>query len=284
MVIADVFDTRSPTAWADAAAFLADQPDGTACERALASGLRADRVAYAFLGGYHAACDALMGPAPTPAMCVTETGPPHPRHIECRWSDGVVTGTKTYVTGGPLAQTLHVLCAADGAGDQRRLVVATVPAAADGVEVESLPPTSFVPEVPHGRVRFTNARPTTVVEDGWSAYVKPFRTVEDIHVNLAVAVYAARALHRHGGPAEDIDSLCAVVHALCDLSARSPKDPGNHRALAGVFALSSPIWERLTLPGEEGERWLRDRRLLRIAQSARDARRDAARAATSDGR
>ncbi len=276
------FTSTPPRPWADADAFLAAQPSGSGsgAERAVAAGLAADRVGYAFLSGYHAACDALMGRSTRPAMCVTEKGPPHPRHIECRWSDGVLNGTKTYVTGGPLAQTLHVLAVADGGEKTKRLVVATIAADARGVEIDSLPKTPFVPEVPHGRVRFVDAVPTAVVEDGWSGRVKPFRTVEDIHVTLAVGAYLAQALHRQGGANEDVDALCALIHSLSDLSRRPPSEPGTHRALAGVLALATPLWARATLTGDEGVRWQRDRRLLAVAQGARQARRDAAWVAT----
>ena len=275
-----IFAGAAPASWTEPRSFIDQLPDGTPADRALAAGLAADRVAYAFLGGYHAACDALMGPAPWPAMCVTENGPPHPRTIECRWHEGHLTGTKTFVTGGPHAQTLHVLAVEPGDTDLRKLVVATVDARASGVSIEPLPPSSFVPEVPHGRVVFDNAPADRVVVDGWSAYVKPFRTVEDIHVNLAVVTYLARAIVRCDGSAEDIDTLAAVVHALHALCTQDPKSPATHRSLSGAIAMGRSVSDRLELPNEEGERWQRDRRLLSIAEKARDARRQAAWAAT----
>lgn len=276
-----LFSTTPPPVWPNVATYVDALPSGSPADRALAAGLNADRVGYAFMGGYHAACDVLMPPAPWPAMCVTEAGPPHPRTIACRWVDGALTGTKTFVTGGPLAKTLHILAVA---GDQkpeagsRRLVVATIDSKAPGVIIEPLPPAGFVPEVPHGRVILTGAIPATVVEDGWARVVKPFRTVEDIHVTLAVLAYLTRAAHRHRGPVEDVEALAGVVHALHGLSAAPATRPGTHLALAGLLAVAAPIWARLQLEGEEGERWKRDQRLLTVAQKARVARRDAARA------
>ena len=298
--LSGVFDRSPPQPWSDARAFIdalfrqetgpelplasASNHEETprhSASRAVAGGLAADRVAYAFLAGYHAACDALVAPAAWPAICVTETGPPHPRNIACTWRDGHLDGTKTFVTGGPFAQTLHVLAVVDDGRPSssevpRSFVLATIAADAPGVEIEALPAAPFVPEVPHGRVVFRHAAPSCVRDDGWAGYVKPFRTVEDIHVTLAVAAYVARALHRHGGPAQDIDALLAVMSGLYGLAQQSASSPATHRGLAGVLALAAPIWSRTQLAGDEGERWTRDQRLLSIAAKARDARRQAA--------
>ncbi len=274
-----LFSTTPPHAWPDVSTFVDALPAGSPADRAFAAGLHADRVGYAFIGGYHAACDALMAPAPWPAMCVTESGPPHPRTIACRWADGALTGTKTFVTGGPLAKTLHILAVAGDEASEtvRPLVVATVDAKAPGVTIEPLPASGFVPEVPHGRVVLAGARPATIVEDGWARVVKPFRTVEDIHVTLAVLVYLTRAAHRHRSPPEDIEALAGLVHALHALSTAPSARPGTHLALAGLLTIAETIWPRLRLEGEEGERWDRDQRLLTIARKARLARLEAAR-------
>ncbi len=271
---------QAPTSWPNAESFVAAASPGPPADRAVAGGVMADRLAYAFLAGYHAACDAVMGPSPWPAMCVTEEGPPHPRNIACRYADGALHGVKNFVTGGPTAKTLHVLAVAGETKGQRELVVGTVTLPTEGAAIEALAPPPFVPELQHGRVRFSGAKVDSVVEDGWGARIKPFRTVEDLHVTMAIAAYLARTLHRHGGSAQDVEAVAGLVFALHALAAAPADSPVVHRALAGVDALLRPIVERTELPGEEGERWARDRRLLRVAQSAREARAAAARTAT----
>ncbi|MEL7372652.1 MAG: hypothetical protein AAFN74_27245, partial [Myxococcota bacterium] len=279
---AAMFDNIALTKADDLAAFVAAQSDDEPAVRALQGGLRADRAGFAFVAGYHAACDAVFGVASWPALCVTEQGPPHPRSIECRFENGALFGTKTYVTGGPLAQTLHVLARAEPFDDedQRRLIVATLRADAPGVGIDTMPPTSFVPEVPHGRVSFDGAVPDTVAENGWGGYVKPFRTVEDIHVTMSVLAYLSCALQRQGGAPSDVDAIAAVVTTLFTLAQTSPERAATHRVLAGAYALAESIWPRLRLTGEEGARWARDQKLLRIAQAARQARQKAAWART----
>ncbi|MEM7678572.1 MAG: acyl-CoA dehydrogenase family protein [Myxococcota bacterium] len=275
---ASMFEDVAPTTAVDALAFVAEQPSGDPATRALVGGLRADRVGFAFIAGYHAACERVFGTTLWPALCVTEQGPPHPRSIACRFEKGRLSGTKTYVTGGPLARTLFVLARAEPFDDrsQRRLVVASVRADAPGVSIEPMPPTSFVPEVPHGRVVLDGAVPDRIMENGWNHFVKPFRTIEDIHVTMAVFAYLGRALHRQKGAPSDVDAISAIVMTLLTIAGASAVEPATHRVLSGAYVLAESIWPRLQLKGEEGDRWIRDQKLLRIAQYARDARQKAA--------
>src|SRR5690349_23846938 len=50
--------------------------------------------------------------------------------------------------------------------------------------------------------------------DGYSQYVKPFRTVEDIHVQAAVLSYLMREGQRLGWPQGWIERLSALLAAL----------------------------------------------------------------------
>src|SRR5262245_7801337 len=75
-------------------------------QRALWSGFEADRLGYAFAGGYHAALGRLVDHARLPeakiSLAATESGGAHPRAIETRL-DGVgaelrLRGEKTFAT------------------------------------------------------------------------------------------------------------------------------------------------------------------------------------------
>jgi alkylation response protein AidB-like acyl-CoA dehydrogenase len=223
-------------------------------------------VGTAFLAGYRAAVEHLTG-VTSGSLAATEDGPVHPRTVATRLQDGRVTGRKRFVTGVPGAERLVVLALAGEDGDRRDLRAVVVPT--DRVEVRPLGPFPFVPEVPHAEVVLDGVPVESVIPgDGWADVVKPFRTVEDLHVLAAVLAYAASRAELGR------DDLCAVLASLAALAAlwrADPRDPTTHLALAGVFAHGAVDRVRWP-PGEEGERWTRDRPLLQVAQKARDAR------------
>ena len=67
-----------------------------------------------------------------------------------------------------------------------------------------MPPTRFVPEVPHAQVLMQDLRVSAsalLPHDGYDAYVKPFRTIEDLHVTLAVLAYLLREARVRHWPA-----------------------------------------------------------------------------------
>src|SRR5258706_8333879 len=66
-----------------------------------------------------------------------------------------------------------------------------------------MPDTKFVPEVPHAQLQFANLQvdeSAILPGDGYDQYVKPFRTVEDIHVQAAVLSYLMREGQRLAWP------------------------------------------------------------------------------------
>lgn len=243
--------------------------------RAREAGAAAQTVGQAFLGGYRAALTALTQDERPGALCVTEEGPPHPRAIACTWAGGRLTGTKRYVTGASTAEVLYVAARAGQDGDRAQLVVVAVDPSATGVTLEVQPPTPFVPDVDHAVVTFASA-PTgdPMPGDGWADVVKPFRTVEDVHVLTALAAWMAVRT----GDREAREDLEAALAALDALSRVDPSDPVGHLALAGVLRAVGPALERGGEALDAGARagWLRDRALLRVAGSAREARRQAA--------
>lgn len=144
--------------------------------------------------------------------------------------------------------------------------------------VTPLPPGPFVPEIPHAKVSFTEVRELERLPgDGWADYVRPFRTVEDVHVHAAFVAWLAANALRHGWPREAIGRASAILLALRELSDRDPSSPATHVALAGAIELTrslirdlEPAWA--SAPDEERARWERDRTLLDVAGKARAAR------------
>ena len=249
---------------------------GSTVERAVVGGARADRVGYAFALGYAAAVEALAG-AGNAALCVTEDGGNHPRAIETRLVDGRVTGTKAWASLADRADHLLVV-ARDGSDAAGRPRLRVVRVRRDDPGVSLVPTTTaFVPEIVHARLTLDGVPGDVLPGDGYDDYVKPFRTVEDIHVHGAVIGYLVGAARVHGFAHGVIERLAAVAAALVALGAADAKAPATHVALAGALATSSALIAELeaawqAVPDEEWQRWQRDRALLQVAGRARGER------------
>lgn len=262
-------------------AWFAAQPEDDPFLLAVRCGFAADRLGWAFAGGYQAAGRQLIGPLGGGlfALCATEATGNHPRAIQTRLEDGRLTGEKSFVTMGPAATTLVVIAReGEGADGRPRLKAAVVWPDTPGVTVSEGMTLPFVPEVPHGGLRLEGAAPVRVLEgDGYAAYLKPFRTIEDTHVNAALLGHLVQVGRRNGWPAETIESLLVMISALRPIAA-APHDPLGHRILGGVLAqLASVLDQDLPMEPEVAARWQRDRALLKIAGKARQARLDRAR-------
>jgi acyl-CoA dehydrogenase len=286
-----VLDARPPTAdtlatwWAATTAIRA--PFDAPVDRAIVGGAWADRLGFAFAGGYQAALQALVPEhGGIGALCVTEAKGNAPKHVETtlvRTGDHYeLTGKKKWATAAPLAT--HLLVAATiGTDDEgrNRIRLVRVPSDAQGVTlVASSAP--FVPEIPHAEVTLDKVvvREADVLPgDGYSEYVKPFRTVEDAHVHAALVGYLIGVARRHSFVRELVEQLVAAAIAVRGIALADPKSPMTHFALAGSLAQIGKLVAELerawdAAPDDEHARWKRDRPLLNVAQSARTTRRE----------
>ena len=264
----------------------------TPFEAAVKVAATVDRLGFAFAVGYPAALEQMVTGVELPcALCVTEAKGNSPRAIETtlerRGDRFELRGTKTFVTFGNLAETLLIVARVGAKPDGRPdLVVVQIPAVRKGVELQDLPATPFVPEVPHTSVRLDGVE---VLEserlpgDGYLNYVKPFRTIEDIHVVGATLGYLVGLARRTQSSATLIAELSADLVALDGLRGGHPLDPRVHIALHDVYQsvtrlVGSEDFARLLdgAPEDERERWERDRALLQVASRAREARFDKA--------
>ena len=253
-------------------------------DRALAGGLAADRVAWAFASGYQAATEQLFGLGGPSALCATEKEGAHPRHIATSLTpegDALrLRGRKRFVTLGPAARSLYVIASRGVEADRNDLVVVRV-APGDGVRCEALPPFPFVPEIPHGRLELDLlVEPAAVLPgDGYLDYLKPFRTVEDIHVVAALTGHLLGLARRFGMAHATVEALLAEATTLRALASEDPRDVALHLALAGALAqferIASSI-DRDRLEPSIRQGWDRDRALLGVAAQARELRRTSA--------
>lgn len=260
-------------------------------DRAIAAGALARCVGFAFAGGYQEALRALvpsLPPGTFAALCATEEGGGHPRAIQTTLTREGSTlrlrGTKRWATAAGEASRLLVVASEgiDAAG-RNRLAVVEVPATSPGVELVEMPAAPFVPEVPHFGVRLDDAQvpeSARLPGDGYERYLKPFRTIEDLHVTAAILGYLAAEAARLRFPRNLRADLLVLLASLRGL-ASAPSSRTTHLALDGVFRALHGLLPALEAPwrgaDEEGfARWQRDQPLLSIAGKARTARTEAA--------
>ncbi|MBB1521277.1 acyl-CoA dehydrogenase middle domain-containing protein [Aquipseudomonas guryensis] len=268
------------------AALLERLGEATPFTLALLGGRLAATPGLAFLAGYQAALRALWPAAPWSlgALCVTENKSTRPADMSTRINDLHLSGRKDFVTAAEAADWLLVAAREDEEGARPRLAVGVVRNGAPGVCIETLPALPLMPDVSHGRLHLEHAHCERLPGDGWDAYVKPFRSIEDLHVLTALTAW----LYGVGQDSAWAQSLqlrllgllagCAEVTRLC------PTTPSNHLLLAGLFAQFAALRPEIDAamsagPGEWAALWQRDRNLLEIARTARAKRQEKAQAA-----
>jgi hypothetical protein len=264
---------------------------GEPIDLAIAAGFAADRLGYAFSSGYQAAGTAMFGSDPRgprpAALCATERGSAHPRNIETTLTHEVdgwrLSGEKSFVTLGTFATRLLIV-ATEGKGDdgRNRLRVASIDVR-DGVAIQPLPRAPFVPEIPHASVTLDAVRVAdeeVFDGDGYTRFLKPFRTVEDVHVHGALLGWLIQ-VSRRNWPPQITEQLLACSITIRALAAVSPSSSAGHIGLAGAMGRVRALLEEIEPRWSEVDvelrsRWERDRALLKVAGKARAKRRETA--------
>jgi hypothetical protein len=257
--------------------------------RAVAGGFCSGSIGIAFTSGYQAALQAL---APTrvdynaASFCVTESAGNKPSSIQTRLTAStaghwILSGEKSFVSGADHARRLLV-AATDGQDEQgrNRLVMVQVETDQPGVAIQVLPPLPFAPDALHGSVRFDQVAITPeqrLPGDGYAQYVKPFRTIEDIHVSAAILGYLVRIARQYGFPPSSLEQLLALIWLHQPLAGAAPAEPTTHLALAGARQLMESVLAALEACWAQvdpavASAWQRDKALLQIAGKARTQR------------
>ena len=271
--------------WPRHRAIAAEHP--STIQQAIVGGFVADRVGWAFASGYQAALHSLFPDAPNDrlcALCVTEADGNSPKAIKSTLTGSaggwLLNGAKKWTTLGPEGSLFFVAARDEAAsGDRAAIRLARVASGSAGVNIQNMPATKFVPEVPHAQLKFENVTVEALLPgDGYDLYVKPFRTVEDIHVQAAILSYLMREAQRLGWPEHWIERLSALLAAFATLSDMPPSHSETHVGLAGALAISAGLigeaeafWLK-SASDPAALRWRRDRELLQVAGKARDLR------------
>lgn len=257
-------------------------------ERAIAGGWYADCVGYAFAAGYQAALRRLVPDLPMSAyvaLCVTEEDGNLPRMMRTtlqkeggRW---LLNGEKTFVTHAKEAEIL-LIAAVTGQDERGRnqLRVVSLPADTPGVLITPLPDLPFVPEISHGRVLLQDvavADEQILAGDGYDKYIRPFRTVEDLHVFGGIVAYLFRVATQRKWDTALREQAIALLTAILPLAQDRPNASHVHIAIGGMQQHMAHFIEQVdTRWSEEGgetwKKWRRDKRLLQVAESTRKQR------------
>ena len=262
-------------------------------DRAAAAGFGADRLGYAFLSGYQAALHTMLpdvAQAKTISLCATEAGGGRPAAIRTtlrgdgvdRWS---LSGTKSFVTLGTRADLLVVIASVgEDASGRNSLRAVTIEKGRAGSQVTDLPVMPFAPEIGHASLELSDVviGPDDLLPgDAYVNYLKPFRTIEDLHVLAAGCGMLVQVARRSNWPASVVERILVLLTAIQSIAAASPAAASTHAALGGVFGVFTALIDELgdhwaAVDADTWSLWERDRPILGIAGTARSKRREVA--------
>ena len=233
----------------------------------------------AFLVGYQAALRVLWPSAPASlgALCVSERRSVRPADMQVRLTDLRLSGSKDFVTAGLDADWLLVAARSEAAGEAVQLSLAVVYPGEPGVRLEPLPALPLMPEVGHARLHLDQALCERLAGDGWDAYVKPFRSLEDLYVLSALCAWLYGVGQDNAWPQALQLRLIALLGGCAEGSRQCADAIACHLLLGGLFAQFAALKDEInqvlsTTPGDWATLWQRDQGLLEIASAARAKR------------
>ncbi|MFI8647144.1 acyl-CoA dehydrogenase [Pseudomonas iridis] len=251
----------------------------TPFELAVAGGRRMATPGLAFLVGYQAALRMLWPSAPLSlgALCATEQRSLRPADMHTRLTDLRLSGAKDFVTAGDAAYWLLIAARSEEAGATPRLSLAVVYPGEPGVTVEKLPALPLMPDISHGRLHLDGALCELLAGDGWDAYVKPFRTLEDVYVLSAMTAWLYGVGQDSDWPQTLQLRLLALLAGCAEMSRQPPNNPAGHVLLGGLFAQFDALNTELNQALSEGDpqwaqMWQRDQAVMQLAANARAKR------------
>lgn len=262
--------------------------------RALAGGFISTCPAFAFASGYVSALHRLIPgllPHLIPSFCVTEKEGGHPRAIAATLSPTpdtptsssafVLNARKTFITCAYEAEIFLVAASTGMSEDGRnRIILARVAPTQPGIHISPLTDIGMLPEISHAKIEFKDVvvrAEDLMPGDGYNRYIKPFRTIEDIHVVAGILGYLFRCGRLYGWGRKVLARILGLMPDTLVLAKNDPLSPAVHiltsDLLAGVSALVEdlkPLWARVG--GDAMEEWNRDMALLGVARRARAIR------------
>ncbi|MHC8292373.1 acyl-CoA dehydrogenase middle domain-containing protein [Pseudomonas sp. LB3P58] len=251
----------------------------TPFELAVAGGRLMSTPGLAFLVGYQAALRVLWPSAPLSlgALCATEQRSLRVTDMQTRLHDLRLSGRKDFVTAGDAADWLLIAARSEAPDEKPRLSLAVVYPDEPGVRLEKLPAIPLMPDISHGRLFLDNAQCELLAGDGWDAYIKPFRTLEDIYVLSAMTAWLYGVGQDSDWPQALQLRLLALLAGCAEVSRQAPNNPSGHVLLGGLFAQFDGFKAEVAQALADGPQhwaamWQRDQGVLDLAAGARGKR------------
>lgn len=263
-------------------------------DRAVVGGAVSDCIAFAFAASYCSALQCLVPDLPKNAItcfCITEEGGAHPRAIKSQLVPSgnnadkgktfTLNGKKKYVTCAMEAD-LFLVAASDGVRDDGKnsIRMMKIDSKTPGIRIVPMKDLHLVPEISHGELIFTdvNIFETDLLPgDGYIDYIKPFRTIEDLHISAGILGYLFRNACKYDWGTDIKESILGRIVSVGTLALSSPNAPGVHivtgdvlKQIKDLFKQLEPCWEKVG--GEAKKAWDRDKTLMNIADKARTRR------------
>jgi hypothetical protein len=117
--------------------------------------------------------------------------------------------------------------------------------------------------------------------DGYTQYMKPFRTLEDVYVAAATLAYLMQEARANRWPTDYIERLATALTAVQTIAQQAPLEAVTHILLSGALQTvrglrdeATALWAHVN--DASAERWRRDCALFDVADTARRLRRDRA--------
>jgi len=251
----------------------------------LSVSLKANSIGQAFAVGYRCALQALLpelNSSQWVAMCVTEPQGNHPKQIQTQVTpDGLVSGQKSFVTMAELSQQLIVIAKSGETGERPILKAVLLQQPSQGVSLQVMEAMNLVPDIGHGQIALENAQGVILPGDGHNDYSKRFRYLEDIHVLMAFVSLIFSMSVRHQLQAFISEKCLLLISSL--LAQELLDEPWQHLHIAAAFESFEKIvgdFEASFDSVSESFKsdWLRDKKLFSIANKAKLARTEKARA------
>ncbi len=252
---------------------------------ATGGGAMAQCVAHAFAAGYQ---NALRAQFPSldgmqwRALLVSETTGKSPKQIHTRLEASAnggwtLNGTKSYVSGGRLAQQLLVLAQAGEQADGRKCMrIASFAADRPGISIQERPSAPVMPEFLHGTAEFSNLELDSdelIPGDGFADHARPFAARESVFLFAAVLSYLFKLATEHSGSPELRERLLGAICMYSALAALDPSTTAAELATQGGHALAAQLLAECDtglgeLPTSVRDAWARDRVILGIGQAS----------------
>jgi len=251
----------------------------------LSVSLKANSIGQAFAVGYRCALQALLpelNSSQWVAMCVTEPQGNHPKQIQTQVTpDGLVSGQKSFVTMAELSQQLIVIAKSGETGERPILKAVLLQQPSQGVSLQVMEAMNLVPDIGHGQIALENAQGVILPGDGHNDYSKRFRYLEDIHVLMAFVSLIFSMSVRHQLQTFISEKCLLLISSL--LAQELLDEPWQHLHIAAAFESFEKIvgdFEASFDSVSESFKsdWLRDKKLFSIANKAKLARTEKARA------